>query len=65
MLYPTPQRLLHHFANVAGALLVGAMFAVVGLNAASGCGQAGGQCIGVHDLTQPPQLAERSTRSAG
>ncbi|HIJ63864.1 MAG TPA: hypothetical protein HPQ04_14325 [Rhodospirillaceae bacterium] len=65
MLFPTPQRLLHHFANAAGALLVGAMFAVVGLNAASGCGQTGGQCIGVHDLTQQPQWADRSTRSTG
>lgn len=65
MLFPTPNRLLHHFANAAGALLVGAMFAAVGLNVASGCGQSGGQCIGIQDLTQSPQWAERSTHTTG
>ena len=65
MLFPSPTRLLHHLANAAGALVVGAMFAAVGLNVASGCGQTGGQCIGIHDLTQPPQLAERASRNTG
>ncbi len=60
MFYPTALRPLHILANLGGALLVGVFFAVIGLNAVSGCGQSGGQCIGLHDfLGAPQQLASR------
>jgi len=48
------------FANACGALLVGLFFAVLGLNAASGCGDRGGQCIGLKDFVgQDQQVASR------
>lgn len=64
MLCSQPRTVFHHLLNTAGAVLVGAMFAYVGLNAASGCGQSGGECIAVKDLLNPPpalgqQLARR------
>lgn len=55
MLFTQPRSLIDHLANVACALLVGGFFAFVGLNAASGCGQSGGACIGLHDLLSAPQ----------
>lgn len=61
MLFPHPQRFHQYLANVAGALGVGLLFAYMGLNAASGCGQ-GGQCIELHDLwasdSMPQQVAQ-------
>ncbi len=51
--HPT-QRPSQIFANVGGAVLVGLFFAVVGLNAASGCGERNGQCIGVKDFSRAP-----------
>ncbi len=69
MLYPSPRTILQHLANMAGALFVGLFFAFIGLNAASGCGQSGGQCIQVKDLVSTPpaaeQLAEHYERRAG
>lgn len=60
MIYPTSQRLPQFLANVGGALLVGLLFAVVGLNAASGCGESNGQCIGFKDFVgHSEQLASR------
>jgi hypothetical protein len=61
MFYPSPARPAQFLANVAGAVLIGLFFAVVGLNVASGCGQADGQCIGVKDFTNshPIQVAAR------
>ncbi len=59
MLYSAPRTVLHHLANMGGALFVGLFFAFVGLNAASGCGQAGGQCIAVKDLLHTPPAAEQ------
>ncbi len=61
MFYPSPARPAQFLANVGGAILIGLFFAVVGLNVASGCGQAEGQCIGPKDFTNshPPQLAAR------
>ena len=61
MFYRTPARPVEFLANVAGAVLIGLFFAVVGLNVASGCGQADGQCIGVKDFTNshPVQIASR------
>ena len=61
MFYPSPARPAQILANVAGAVLIGLFFAVVGLNVASGCGQADGQCIGVKDFTNshPVQVAAR------
>ena len=60
MIYPSSQRLSQFFANVGGALLVGLFFAVVGLNAASGCGEDHGQCIGLKDfIGHSEQLASR------
>jgi hypothetical protein len=47
-------------ADLCGALLVGLFFAFIVLDAASGCGQNGGQCIGLDDfLGQPTALASR------
>ncbi len=68
MLFPHPSSVIHHLANTAGALLVGAVFAFVGLNAASGCGQSGGECIAVGDLLgapPPAQLARRAEHPSG
>ena len=61
MFYPRPARPAQFLANVGGAILIGLFFAVVGLNVASGCGQAEGQCIGIGDFTNshPTQLAAR------
>jgi len=61
MFYPAPARPAHMVANVGGAILIGLFFAVVGLNVASGCGQAEGQCIAVKDFTNshPVQIAAR------
>ena len=61
MFYRTPARPVEFLANVAGAVLIGLFFAVVGLNVASGCGQADGQCIGVKDFSNshPVQVAAR------
>ena len=50
MLYASPRRAKHYVLNVAGTLVVGAMFALIGLNAASGCGQRNGACIGPRDF---------------
>jgi hypothetical protein len=48
------------FANACGALLIGLFFAMVGLNAASGCGDRGGQCIGIKDFVgHSEQVASR------
>ena len=64
MLFPHPSTVIMHLCNASGALLIGLLFAFIGLNAASGCGQGGGQCISVHDFTHaeapppPDQLAE-------
>ncbi len=60
MLYIHPHRFAHHLANAVCALFVGCVFAFVGLNAASGCGQPGGACIHLTDLaprTADPQVA--------
>ena len=58
MLFCRPRNLTMHLCNAGGALLVGLLFAFVGLNAASGCGQ-GGQCIGLKDfVTAPPPAAQ-------
>ncbi|MTJ84352.1 MAG: hypothetical protein F8N37_25485 [Telmatospirillum sp.] len=53
MLYTHPRTLGGHLANGLCAVVIGCVFAFVGLNAASGCGQSGGACIGVHDLISP------------
>jgi hypothetical protein len=50
MIYRTPARPAQFLANIGGAILVGLVFAVVGLNAASGCGEHSGQCIGLKDF---------------
>ncbi len=58
MLFIHPRSFAHHLANAACALAVGLVFAFVGLNAASGCGQPGGACIHLSDLSpQAPQVA--------
>jgi hypothetical protein len=60
MIYAQSRRPGQFFANVGGALLVGLFFAVVGLNAASGCGESNGQCIGVKDFVgRNQQIASR------
>lgn len=61
MFYRTPARPVEFLANVAGAVMIGLFFAVIGLNVASGCGQANGQCIGAKDFTSshPVQVASR------
>ena len=61
MFYPSPARPAQFLANVAGAVVIGLFFAVIGLNAASGCGERNGQCIGAKDFTssQPVQIATR------
>ncbi len=60
MFYPTPKRPMEMVANLGGALVIGLFFAVVGLNAASGCGQTDGQCIGVKDFVgAQTQIASR------
>jgi len=51
MFYPSPARPAQFLANIGGVILIGLFFAVVGLNVASGCGQADGQCIAVKDFT--------------
>ena len=56
MIYSNPARPAQFLANVGGAVLIGLFFAVIGLNAASGCGQADGQCIGLKDFTPSPQM---------
>jgi hypothetical protein len=56
MLYPTPTSLSQRLANIAGAALVGVLFAWIGLNVASGCGQRGGACIAPHDLVASVSL---------
>jgi hypothetical protein len=57
MFHSAPHSLLGHLANGGGILLVGLMFAFIGLNAASGCGQPGGSCIRVADLAHPQAAA--------
>jgi hypothetical protein len=60
MLYPHPRTLTDHLANGLCALVVGCLFAFVGLNAASGCGQSGGTCIHATDLvggSAPTQIS--------
>ncbi len=60
MLYSHPRRPAQLVANIFGAVAIGLFFAVVGLNAASGCGETNGQCIGVHDfIGHNAQLASR------
>jgi hypothetical protein len=61
MFYPSPARPAHFIANLAGAVLIGLFFAVIGLNVASGCGQSDGQCIGAKDFSNshPVRLATR------
>ena len=61
MFYRTPARPAQFLANVGGAVLIGLFFAVVGLNVASGCGQADGACIGVKDFapSHDVQMASR------
>ena len=49
MLFPRPHTLVSHLINGGGALVVGLLFAFIGLDVSSGCGQ-GGQCIAVTDL---------------
>jgi hypothetical protein len=56
MLYPSPSTLKHHVANIAGTLVVGTMFALIGLNVASGCGQRSGACIGPRDFLSGPAV---------
>lgn len=51
MLYPTPRRPGQILANIGGAVFVGLFFAIVGLNAASGCGEQHGQCISLKDFS--------------
>ena len=68
MLFPRPRSVFDHLANASCALLIGLLFAYIGLNMASGCGQAGGSCIEVRDLVGAPPaplLAERPSRRAG
>jgi len=67
MLFPNAHSLAKHLSNACGALMVGLLFAYIGLNAATGCGQ-GGQCIRLSDFSAqhlPVQVAERSGRHAG
>jgi len=67
MLFPQAQSLGKHLSNAVGAILVGVMFAYIGLNAATGCGQ-GGQCVHLSDLSGqqlPLQVAQRTARHAG
>ena len=61
MFYRNPARPAQFLANIGGAVLIGLFFAVIGLNAASGCGQADGQCIGLKDFTPSSniQIASR------
>jgi hypothetical protein len=61
MFYPSPARPAQFLANVAGAVVIGLFFAVIGLNAASGCGERNGQCIGAKDFSNshPVQIAAR------
>jgi hypothetical protein len=61
MFYRSPARPAQFLANVGGAVMIGLFFAVIGLNAASGCGQTDGQCIGIKDFvpTQSVQIAAR------
>ncbi|HIJ38536.1 MAG TPA: hypothetical protein HPP80_06520 [Rhodospirillaceae bacterium] len=68
MIYPKPQSLFHYLTNAGVAILVGVMFAAIGLNAAAGCGQSDGQCISYHDLTLTPdgkKMAAGTERHAG
>ncbi|MBF0374819.1 MAG: hypothetical protein HQL39_15545 [Alphaproteobacteria bacterium] len=46
--------------NLAASVLLGGWLALIGLNAAAGCGQ-GGSCIGLADFATPSavQLATR------
>jgi hypothetical protein len=55
MIYSAPKRPLEHLANIGGAVAIGLMFAAVGLNVASGCGQSNGQCIAVRDFVAPQE----------
>jgi len=55
MIYAQSRRPAQLFANVGGALLVGLFFALVGLDAASGCGESAGHCIGVKDFVEANQ----------
>ncbi|OIQ84517.1 hypothetical protein GALL_336580 [mine drainage metagenome] len=52
MFSPHSRGLTRHLTNLMGALTIGLVFAYIGLNAASGCGQ-GGQCIRLSDFMQP------------
>jgi hypothetical protein len=63
MLFPSPRSVTKHLANFAACMAVGLLFAYIGLNVASGCGQ-GGECIGARDFTSPPaptRLVQRGT----
>ena len=60
MIYRETTRIGQVLANIGGALVVGLFFAVVGLNAASGCGESNGQCIGLKDFVgHNQQIASR------
>ncbi len=61
MFYPRPAPPPQIPAPVAGAVMIGLFFAVIGLNVASGCGQRDGQCIGAKDFSNshPVQIATR------
>ena len=65
MLYPRPHSLIDHLANGGCALLVGLAFAFIGLNAASGCGQSGGSCIGLGDFAAAPAELSRNVDHRG
>ncbi len=54
MIYQHPTSLSARLANLTACVLVGLTFAVIGLNAATGCGQ-GGECIGWADLNRPAE----------
>lgn len=60
MLYPEATSLRGQTVNFVAAVAMGLFAALVGLNAASGCGQ-GGECIQVTDFTASPgeQVAAR------
>jgi hypothetical protein len=58
----SPRSLLHHLANAGGAVLVGLMFAFIGLNVASGCGQQSGQCIAMRDFIPGPAMDARQEK---
>lgn len=66
MLFPHAKTFRQHLGNALGALLVGLLFAYIGLNAATGCGQ-GGQCVQLSDFSGrdlPTQMADKAPRLA-